>query len=99
MGLAVPEETPKLESIELELDLSSNNSEVVTEEVYLLSSLDVEFVVDSGATVHVINDKSLLSHARTGNTKVKGVSGHTTISFEADINHRKQPRKNFAYIP
>ena len=94
-----PMETPKLESIELELDLSSNNSEVVTEEVYLLSSLDVEFVVDSGATVHVINDKSLLSHARTGNTKVKGVSGHTTISVEGDINLGKLCLKNVAYIP
>ena len=41
----------------------------------------------------------MLSQARTGNTKVKGVSGHTTISVEGDINLGKLCLKNVAYIP
>ena len=92
-------ETPKCESIDLNFDLSSNNSEVTTEEVYLLSSSDVEFVVDSGATVHVSNDKSLLSHVRKGNTNIKGISGNTTVSVEGDINIGKLSLKNVAFIP
>jgi hypothetical protein len=97
--LQYPTETPKLESIELELDLSSNHGNGTTEEVYLLSSSDIEFVVDSGATVHVTNDRSLLSHARNGNTKVKGVSGYTTISVEGEIKLGKLSLKNVAFIP
>ena len=41
----------------------------------------------------------MLNHARTGNTKVKGVSGHTTISVEGDINLGKLCLKNVDYIP
>ena len=67
-----------------------NKDECCTEEIYLLNeNNNVEFVVDSGATIHVTNDKSLLSNSRNGLTLIKGVNGSTTATIEGEIEMGK----------
>ena len=57
------------------------------EEIYFLDThQDVEFVVDSGATIHVTNDSSLLSNSRNGSTLIKEVNGNSNVTIEGDIS-------------
>ena len=76
-----------------------NSNECCEEEIYFLDAhQDVEFVVDSGATIHVTNDSSLLSNSRNGTTLIKGVNGSSTATIEGDISLGKLYLKNVLYI-
>ena len=67
----------KNHSNELIYSSDTINNNVSLEEIYFLDThQDVEFVVDSVATIHVTNDSSLLSNSRNGSTLIKGVNGN-----------------------
>lgn len=82
-------------------DLSITNKEHCSpEEIFLLfEHLDTEFVVDTGASIHVTNDKALLSNVRNGSTLIKGVNGVSTTTIEGDIKLGKLYLKHVQYMP
>ncbi len=53
------------------------------EEVFLVS--DVEFIIDSGATFHVVSDKSILDNVSMSNTTIKGVDRHSISNLEGGL--------------
>lgn len=56
-------------------------------EIYFVQEhLSTEFVVDTGATAHITNDKSILSNIVSSETVIKGVNGSNKVEWEGDVN-------------
>ena len=90
----------KNHSNELIYSSDTINNNVSLEEIYFLDThQDVEFVVDSGATIHVTNDSSLLSNSRNGCTLIKIVNGNSNVTIERNISFGGLCLQNVLYIP
>ena len=78
--------------------LQEGNQESIEEVFFLDEFNEAEFVLDSGATIHVVNDKSLLSNLRNGTVQVKGVNGSSVCETEGDVKLGKLFLKNVQFI-
>jgi hypothetical protein len=63
------------------------------------NKLKASFIVDTGATTHVINNKSLLQTMTEANVSVKSVHGKRHIDYIGTVQVGKLTLKNVLYIP
>ena len=63
------------------------------------NKLKASFIVDTGATTHVINNKSLLQTMTEANVSVKSVHGKRQIDYIGTVQVGKLTLKNVLYIP
>ena len=87
--------------VECPLDYDINfDKDADDEEINLVDEFThTKFVLDSGATTHVVNDAKLLSDIKETNTVIKGVNGNNLCKLEGTVKINSLTLKNAKFIP
>ena len=80
-------------------ELAFESSPKTSDEVNFITDMDLQFVLDSGATTHVVNDQSLLTNTTKRNILIKGINGDEMCCLEGMVQIGLLKLLNVKYMP